>query len=324
MSQSADQPGYVCKLLRAGPLRLDAGTMFGLIPRPLWSKFIETDAQDRMLLSHNCLLLERVGDSRRILIEAGSGNKFDAKLRGIYGLSDRTIVDAVKETGCKVSDIQDVVLSHLHFDHVGGLTRFALPDELPDWIGPTRTAGPELKIKLTFPNATIHVQKREWEDAQLNRSTMTRTYLPENLKPIAQHLRLLESPPLPFPSGYIPLRDELPATTLASRTQEILPGIFVFGVPGHTWGQQAIRFMDDRGKMVVFTPDVMPTSHHLGATYNLAYDVEPYINTVTRHWFLREAMENDWLLMLPHEVGNPWFRVRADGKGWFRLQGEEY
>ena len=61
------------------------------------------------------------------------------------------------------------------------------------------------------------------------------------------------------------------------------------------------------------------TVHHVGGTYNLAYDVEPYTSTVTRHWFLDEAAKNNWLLVLDHEPGNPLQRVRPDGKGWYQL-----
>ena len=103
---------------------------------------------------------------------------------------------------------------------------------------------------------------------------------------------------------------------------EVLPGIFVFLVPGHTWGQQAVLFTDDQGRTVVFTPDVMPTVDHLGAAYSLAYDVEPYITMVTKRWFLAAAAKNDWLLVLDHEVKTPIVRVRPDGKGWYLLVPE--
>ena len=72
-------------------------------------------------------------------------------------------------------------------------------------------------------------------------------------------------------------------------------------------------FTDDRGRTVVFTADIMPTVHHVGAAYNMAYDVEPYMSTVTRRWFLRKRRENDWLLVLDHEPGNP-LRARARGR----------
>ena len=103
----------------------------------------------------------------------------------------------------------------------------------------------------------------------------------------------------------------------------MLPGISVFLVPGHTWGQQAIKFIDDRGRTVVFTPDVMPTVHHVGAAHNLAYDVEPYTSTITRRWFLNEAVAGDWLLVLDHEPNEACVRVLEDGKGWFRLLNDK-
>jgi len=99
--------------------------------------------------------------------------------------------------------------------------------------------------------------------------------------------------------------------------------VFVFLVPGHTWGQQAVLFTDDRGRTVVFTPDVMPSVWHVGAAYNLAYDVEPYVSMVTRRWFLQAAVENGWVLHLDHEPGNPLQRAEYDGKGWFKLVAQD-
>jgi len=292
---------YRWRVLRAGSIKLDGGGMFGIIPRPIWTRLVTPDEQGRITLSHNCLLLESSA-GQRILVESGSGNKLDAKSKAIYGLGDFTVIDALREADCDVRQISHAIVTHLHFDHAGGLTRFA----------------DDGQVVPSFPDATIHVQRREWDDALINRSTMTRTYLPENLSPIRDRLRLLDGPP-PFAPGYVPKRDEAPASNLQSRQREILPGIWGLVVPGHTWGQQAIGFTDDRGRVVVFTPDLMPTVHHVGAAYNLGYDVEPFISMVTRRWFLHAAVENDWLLVLNHEPGNPLMRAVEDGKGWFKL-----
>lgn len=286
--------------------------MFGLVPRALWSKLISPDPQGRIELAHNCLLLERIGaedkNPFRVLIESGSGDKFDAKNRAIFGLSDASIITAIEQTGLRCEQIDQVILTHLHFDHAGGVTRRPQDQEGP---------GP----RLTFPNAPILVQRREWEDAIINRSVMTRTYLAENLEPIRDRVKLIEAPP-PFPEGQLPGKEQSPPDALEARMVEVLPGIRVFRVPGHTWGQQAVAFNDDRGRTVVFTPDLIPTLHHVGAAYNMAYDVEPYISTVTRRWFLEEAAKNDWLLVLDHEPGNPCCRAREDGKGWYVLKQE--
>jgi hypothetical protein len=74
-----------------------------------------------------------------------------------------------------------------------------------------------------------------------------------------------------------------------------------------------------RGRTVVFSADLIPTAAHVGAAYNMAYDVEPFTSTVTRRWFLKEAADNDWLVVLDHEPGEARRRVRPDGKGWFEL-----
>src|SRR4051794_34962339 len=304
--------------LRAGPLALDGGSMFGLVPKAVWSKLSPPDESNRIRLTHNCLLLRKVDDPAAppVLIEVGSGDKFDAKMRAIFGLSEYSITDALREAGVDPGSLRDVIVSHLHFDHAGGLARLARNGETADW-----STG-DLAVKRTFSNARVHVQRREWDDAIANHSVMTRTYLRENLEPVREQLALLDSPP-PFPVGHVPHKADAPATPLEQRIREVLPGINAFVVPGHTWGQQAILFTDDRGRTMVFTPDVLPTVHHIGAAYNMAYDVEPYVSMNSRRWFLDEAAKRDWLLVLDHEPDHPLQRVRADGKGWYKLVREE-
>src|SRR5581483_9879120 len=257
--------------LRAGPLKLDGGGMFGVIPKVVWSKSIAPDDRNRITVAHNCLLLKR--DRHHIVIETGSGNKLDPKMKEIFGLTDYTIVEALTDAGCACEDVEHVIVSHLHFDHAGGLTR-----KHPSGGG----------IELTFPHAQIVTQKQEWHDAIENNSVMTRTYYRDHLDPIRDRVQLIESP-APFESPVHPDKDALPKTSVRQRMTEVLPGIFVFLVPGHTWGQQAILFSDEHDQTIVFTPDVLPTIHHVGAAYNLAYDVEPYTSTLTRRWFLDEA-----------------------------------
>lgn len=323
-------PRYRWTLLRAASFKLDGGSMFGLIPRVVWSRTCPVDDRGRITVQHNCLLLERLDDPpaewrgpapKLVLLEVGTGDKLDDQNRDIFELERRSILDALQEVRCDPKDIGATVISHLHFDHAGGLTRALRPGEAADWTGPASSFGAArgvLGVKRTFPNALVFTQKREWEDAQANRSVMTRTYFADHLEPIRGQLRLVESPP-PFPPGSRPGRDERPAIPQAARETEILPGIFVFLTPGHTWGQQATRFTDERGRSVVFTPDVMPTAWHLGQAYSLAYDVEPYTSMVTRGWFLAEAAERGWTLCLDHEPGNPIRTVRPNGKGWFEL-----
>ncbi len=358
-------PRYSFTLLRAGTFKLDGGSMFGLIPRSVWSRSVSTDDKNRITVAHNCLLLKRhaaapsdVSLPRTILIESGTGDKLDPKMQDVFELEKnpaghknagkpRTIVDALAEHNVTPDQIEAVIVSHLHFDHAGGLTRLARPGEAPTWPVPPNDDGGGGSHQtggcvLTFPNATIHVQQREWDDAIANRSVMTKTYYPDHLGPIADRVRLVDSP-RPYITGLTPDRDELPRTPIELRESDPfqlptahspLPpsGISVFLTPGHTWGQQAIKFREPDaphgkgggGRTIVFTPDVMPTAAHLGAAYSLSYDVEPYTSMLSRRWLLTEAAKHDWVLHLDHEPGHPLFRVRANAKGWFDLIAEPF
>lgn len=316
---------YRWTLLNAGRLRLDAGSMFGLIPRSVWSRAITTDDRDRITLTHNCILLEseqpdrELGRPRRVLIEAGTGDKLDPKMRKIFDLEERTVETAVVEAGVDPAEIDAAIITHLHFDHAGGLTRRCRAGETPDWTaGPGEASGDCPDVRLTFPNARVWTQAREWRDAIANNSVMTRTYYRDHLLPIEPKVRLVESAP-PFAPGFTPGRDELPRLSADLRRTETEPGIWVLLTPGHTWGQQAIGFTDVEGREIVFTPDVMPTAWHLGQAYSLAYDVEPYTSMISRHWFLDAASRYGWTLVLDHDPSTPVMTASSNGKGWFDL-----
>ncbi len=268
------------QLLRAGSFRLDGGTMFGIIPRVLWSKVAPPDELNRITLQTNCLLLD--DGERKVLVETGYGNKFDARGREMFGLESRWIGDALSDIGVDRADIDAVVVTHLHFDHAGGLTSVDAPGAAP---------------RPSFPNARIYVQRTEWEDALANKSTMTRTYLRENFDPIADRVELLDG------------------------ETEALPGIRVTPTRGHTWGQQGVLF-DDADGAVVFPGDVMPTANHVGLAYNMAYDVLPYENLLTKRGLLARCIERDWRIAIDHEPGHPLVKARRhpDRPDQFRLE----
>jgi len=273
--------GWDWTVLRAGSFRLDGGAMFGLIPRPIWTRLVEPDEKNRIPLQQNCLLLER--DGKLVLVECGIGDKFPAKLRGIYAQEERTVVDALRERGCDPADISTVIVTHLHFDHAGGLTRWGADGSTPE---------------LCFPNAEVVAQRTEWEDALANKSTMHKTYLPEHLGPIRERVRLVEG------------------------AAELLPGIRAVPVPGHTWGQQAVVIDGAGGETVCFPADVMPTANHAGSTFSMAYDVEPYTNMGSKAALLASATDGGWTLVLDHEPGDPVVRASRSEKkpGQFVLE----
>lgn len=261
-------------VLRAGAFRLDGGSMFGVVPKAIWAKLAPPDEANRIPLQTNCLLVRSPGTT--VLIETGYGGKWDEKERKIFGLESRTIVDALREQSIEPDAIDHVIVSHLHFDHAGGLTRH---DASGDAVA-------------TFPNATVHVQQREWEDALANRSTMTKTYLRSHLDPVADR---------------IALHDGEEAIML----DEAAEPITVWPMPGHTWGQQAIRFHDAEGT-VCFAGDVLPTVNHVGLAFSMGYDMEPYTNMHSKRALLERAAQEHWRLALDHEPDEPVVRVQAD------------
>ncbi|RJP59019.1 MAG: MBL fold metallo-hydrolase [Ignavibacteriales bacterium] len=137
---------YSIEEIKTGTFALDGGAMFGIIPKPLWDKTNPADDQNRIKLGARCLLLK--SDSKKILIETGIGTGWDEKFKKIYDLdqSENDLYQSLKKKGIVPSDITDVILTHLHFDHVGG----AVLQENSKFIP-------------AFPNAKYHVQKEHFE-----------------------------------------------------------------------------------------------------------------------------------------------------------------
>ena len=181
--------------------------MFGVVPKAVWSRVVAPDQENCIPLQTNCLLLEM--DGNRVLIESGNGSKWSDKERTIFGLEDRTIEVALAEAGVSPDQIDLVILTHLHFDHAGGLTSHA----------------PDGKLVSTFPSAQIVVQEQEWNDAMSNKSTMSATYLRTHLDPIADQVRRING-----------------ETT-------IIDGIQAIPTPGHTWGHQSILIDEINGPL---------------------------------------------------------------------------
>jgi glyoxylase-like metal-dependent hydrolase (beta-lactamase superfamily II) len=266
------------RLLRAGHFRLDGGGMFGLIPKTIWSQHVTPDEQNRIPLQTNCLLLD--DGERTVLIETGYGDKWTARDRAIFALEPRTVLDALAELDVEPATIDTVIVSHLHFDHAAGLT----------------IAGDDGAAAPAFPNAEVIVQATEWTDARANKSTMTRTYLPTHLDPIADRLRTVDG------------------------ESEVLPGIHVFPTAGHTWGHQSVRFADEAG-IVCFPGDLLPTVHHAPPAYSLAYDMLPYQTMLEKVALLERAHRQAWRLVLDHEPGPPVVRVcEGDRPGRYGLE----
>ncbi|MFM7259653.1 MAG: MBL fold metallo-hydrolase [bacterium] len=261
--------------LTTGTFRLDGGGMFGLIPKTMWSKWTEADADNRIALATRSLLVEtRDG---LVLIEAGCGDKWTDKERATYALAPRAAVDALAEIGVDPRDIAHVVLTHLHFDHAAGLTR--------------EDAGTLVPV---FPNARVHVQRQEWIDALANKSTMTRTYLRTHLDPIAHVVELYDGEATPLDCiELIPT----PGHTWGHQSVLVVP------------------HAGDTSSPILFAGDACPTIHHAHPAASLGYDMLAYEAMLSKRMILGRALREGWLVALDHDPDHALARpTEIDGR----------
>ena len=262
--------------LTTGAFRLDGGGMFGLIPKTMWSKWTEADADNRIALATRSLLVE--SRDGLVLVEAGCGDKWNDKERAMYALAPRTAVDALAEIGIDPRDIAHVVLTHLHFDHAAGLTR--------------EDAGTLVPV---FPNARVHVQRQEWVDALANKSTMTRTYLRTHLDPIAGVVELYDGMATPLDRiALIPT----PGHTWGHQSVLVLPD-----------------GGDASSPPVLFAGDACPTIHHAHPAASLGYDMLAYEAMLSKREILGRAAREGWRLAFDHDPQHAWAQVmERDGR----------
>jgi len=269
-----------------GFFALDGGAMFGVVPRPLWEKKIAPDARNRIRLAARCLVAVDRAAGRVVVVDDGLSGKWDAKRTDIYAI-DRSgggIDAGLARLGIALSDVTDVLLTHLHFDHAGGTTR----------------RGSDGKLELTFPRAIHHVQRRSWQHAHAPSEKDAGSFLAEDFDLLA-HSNLLH---------------------LVEGEAQLFPDVEIIVSEGHTPGQQLPRFHGD-GTHVTFCGDVLPTHAHLRPSWVMAYDVLPLTTIEEKKVLLAEALEDDGVLVFEHdpvmaacrlreEEGMPVFREAVD------------
>jgi glyoxylase-like metal-dependent hydrolase (beta-lactamase superfamily II) len=254
-----------------GTFALDGGAMFGIVPKPLWEKQIPADDKNRIRLALRCLLIE--AGQRRILVDDGMGEKWSDKQVGIYGLdrSETSLDRELARVGVDRAAITDVILTHLHFDHAGGTTR--------------RGAGGQLE--LAFPNATYHLQSRNWEWARHPTERDAGSYLSDSFD-------LLEG------SGRLHLVDG---------EVELFPGIHVEPSEGHTTALQLVR-VSGGGETLVYCADLIPTSAHIKVSWIMGYDLRPLVCIEEKKRLLSRALAGNWMLFFEHDPQIAACRVR--------------
>lgn len=193
--------GFELHIISDGNIWLDGGAMFGVVPKPLWSRKTVPDDRNRIRLGLNCLLI-RTGKVN-ILVDTGCGFKYSQRERDIYLIDHQTDVQReLNRLGLKPEDIDIVINTHLHFDHCGGNTRLQGETAVP-----------------SFPAARYLVRRQEYEDAMHTNERTRATYFAHNWNCLQENGQL----------------------ELVEGDQAVVPGIELVHTPGHTPGHQSIK-----------------------------------------------------------------------------------
>ena len=252
---------YECFSVDMGRFVLDGGAMFGIVPRVLWERKIPADEKNLIPMNARSLLIQ--GRGKNILVDTGLGSKLSEKMIEIYKIDeDSTNIDkSLSKHGLTRQDITDVIITHLHFDHAGGSTCIK-----------------NNKVVPTFQNATYYIQRKQWETAN-NPSVRDRaSYMKENFMPLeeAGGLKLIDGP------------------------TEIFKGIDLIVTKGHTLGQQH-PLIKGETSCLFYCADLMPTSAHLPAAWNTAYDNYPMVLIEEKKKLLSRALKENWILFFEHD-----------------------
>lgn len=268
--------------IQCGKFKLDGGAMFGVVPKTLWQRTNTADENNLIELGTRSLLVE--DGKKLILIDCGLGNKQDEKFFGHYSLwGDDTLDKNLKKYGFIKEDITDVFLTHLHFDHCGGAV---------EWNSDRSGYRP------AFKNAQFWTNENHWEWATNPNPREKASFLKENIMPM-QESGQLNFLPIPQNGNYGFAPD--------------LKMDVIF-VDGHT-EKQMLPVIQYQEKTIVFAADLIPTVGHIPQVYVMGYDTRPLLTMEEKAKFLKQCVDNEYLLFFEHDAHHELASLKMTEKG---------
>jgi glyoxylase-like metal-dependent hydrolase (beta-lactamase superfamily II) len=270
---SRDLGGQVrVALVQAGTFRSDAGTLFGPVPFVLWGGLVEEEVDEsrRLLQALNCLLIET--PSGRVLVETGIGDRVDDKTRSMRSYEGPWIVAALETAGFLPETVNVVAMSHLHFDHAGGLLR--------------------ADGEKAFPHATIVAQRAEWEIALGDNPRLVASY-------VQPELRLVETW---GKHGWAEGEKEImPGVSVVPTGGHSM---------GHQ--AIIVRGTGDGARTLAFLGDLMMRPWAANPRWVTSFDDFPLDSVARKAELFAQAADEDWIVVLSHESRHPVGRLVRD------------
>lgn len=272
-------------VLHPAVFKLDGGAMFGIIPKPLWSKAIPADEQNRILMSLRVMLIQT--GNRNILVDTGigdyHGDKFDDRF-GVKGEKNPLIEILRKNYGLSPGDITDLIVTHLHFDHVGGLG-----------------SGESEAHEIIFPRAVLHVHKKHFEYALKPTARDAGSFHSQYFRPLIETADKAGRVHWVDGEGGEILRDG--QDVLNFRCSQ-----------GHTpW------LLHPYDEKFIYMADLVPTSHHVSIPWVMGYDIAPGRTTIDKKDFYEFIIQKNLTLIFEHDLKFWGAKVKAKGHGDYEV-----
>ena len=252
--------------LHPSVFKLDGGAMFGIIPKPLWSKAIPSDELNRIELSLRVMLIQTA--NKNILVDTGigdyHGDKFDDRF-GVKGPRDPLLKTLQENYGLKAEDITDLIITHLHFDHVGGLGH------------------EQGQHQLIFPQATLHLHRQHYDYALRPTLRDTGSFHAQYFKPLLEKAN---------EQGRIHWLEGQEGLIIEDGPDKI----FFRCSHGHT--PYLIHPFDEK---FIYMADLVPTSHHVPVPWVMGYDIAPGRTTEDKVEFYEFILQKNLTMIFEHD-----------------------